>query len=84
MSNEELAAKFSAMELKIEALAEENGRLKRGGAAGISHTNDHAFGNAALGGLVAARSVTIATRPVRDDPDGYPTAIYASIQRPHD
>lgn len=85
MTNEELLAKFEAMERKLANLEAENQSLLQRGSRsagdGINHTSDTAFGNT-LSGLVAARSVTIATRPVRDEPERYPTAVFSQIQRP--
>lgn len=82
MTNEELVARFSEMQEKLERLEGENGTLKqemeslsRAGAPGVSHTLDSAHGSR-LSGLQAARSVTIATRPVQDDPGRYPTAVF--------
>lgn len=87
MTNEELLARFMEMDAKMNKLEEENKALKargeetsRGMAGGLQATADSVHGN--LGGMVAARSVTIATRPVLEHPELYPSATFAQLRAP--
>lgn len=82
MTNEEIFAKMEEMEARMNSQREEIEGLKRGGASGIIHTPDTAMGSR-MHGLVAARRVTIATRPVLDSPESYEHVIGA-IARPTD
>lgn len=79
MDNEAILAKLAEMEEKISGLAEENAQLRRGAGPGVQATPDSVHRN--LGRLSPARSVTIATRPVQDAPEDYPTAVYKEVGR---
>ncbi len=61
------------MDAKLDKLSQENAELRRGGGSGVTHTADSQYGN--FGGMVPARSVTVATRPVRENPGLYHSVV---------
>lgn len=88
VTNEEIVARLEELNSKLLGLETENSQLREkitssdpGPGPGVGYTLDSALGDL-RGRAQFARSVTIATRPVQDNPSLYPNATFTQARPP--